>query len=193
MTLPNFTKNRLGAVGPQPHIPTTEIRPRSARQTCDPRRLRRSDRWKRLAAMQAGPGAEKLWVASWLLCSVPARYSSRRWPMLHMAEAVVVASLAVAVDFTAAALVGSMGADFTAAGFMLAGSTMASGVSAVGSAAGLVGFTRRTGGITATPTTTTATIRITATITASLTITTASPTRRRPGIIAPIPPAITRT
>src|SRR5205807_4379979 len=118
----------------------------------------------------------------------------RRWPMLRMAEAVVVASMAVVVDFTAAAsagsmgadftaaaLVGSMGADFTAAGFMLAGSTMASGVSAVGSAAGLVGFTRRTGGITATLTTTTATIRITATITAS-------PTRRRPGIIAPTPP-----
>src|SRR6267154_5994258 len=154
--------------------------------------------------MQAGPGAEKLWVASRLLCSVPARYSSRRWPMLRMAEAVVVASMAVVVDFTAAAsagsmgadftaaaLVGSMGADFTAAGFMLADSTMALGVSAVGSAAGLVGFTRRTGGITATPTTTTATIRITATITASPTITTASPTRRRPGIIAPTPPAIT--
>src|SRR5438105_3287272 len=98
--------------------------------------------------MQAGPGAEKLWVASRLLCSVPARYSSRRWPMLRMAEAVVVASMVVVVvvvdftaaalagsmgaDFTAAALVGSMGADFTAAGFMLAGSTMASGVSAVG-------------------------------------------------------------
>src|SRR5437868_4478398 len=137
--------------------------------------------------------------------------------MLRMAEAVVVASMAVVEDFTAAAsagsmgadftaaglvgsmgadftaagLVGSMGADFTAAGFMLAGSTMASGVSAVGSAAGLVGFTRRTGGITATPTTTT--IRMTATITASPTITTASPTRRRPGIIAPTPPAITRT
>src|SRR5438874_7119261 len=116
--------------------------------------------------MQAGPGADKLWVASRLLCSVPARYSSRRWPMLRMAEAVV-ASTAVVVDFTAAAsagsmgadftaaaLVGSMGADFTAAGFMLAGSTMASGVSAVGSTAGLVGFTRRTGGTTATPTTT---------------------------------------
>src|SRR5712671_1720940 len=41
---------------------------------------------------------------------------------------------------------GFHGADFTAAGFMLAGSTMASGVSAAGSAAGLVGFTRRTGG-----------------------------------------------
>src|SRR5580704_16794408 len=154
--------------------------------------------------MQAGPGAEKLWVASRLLCSVPARYSSRRWPMLRMAE-VVVASMAVVdftaaasagsmgADFTAAALVGSMGADFTAAGFMLAGFTMASGVSAVGSAAGLVGFTRRTGGTTATPTTTTATIRITATITASPTTTTASPTRRRPGIIAPTSPAITRT
>src|SRR5260370_7973884 len=68
----------------------------------DPRRLRRSDRWKRLAAMQAGPGAEKLWVASRLLCSVPARYSSRRWPMLRMAEAVVVASMAGVGDFTGA-------------------------------------------------------------------------------------------
>ena len=89
--------------------------------------------------------------------------------MLGMAEAVVVASMAVVVDFTAAASAGSMeadfteaalvgstgadftAADFTAAGFMLAGSTMASGVSAVGSAAGLVGFTRRTGGVTGYP------------------------------------------
>src|SRR5438105_255193 len=93
-------------------------RPRSARQTCDPRHLRRSDRWKRLAAMQAGPEAEKLWVASRLLCSVPARYSSRRWPMLRMAEAVVVASMAVVADFTAAASAGSMGADFTAAAWV---------------------------------------------------------------------------
>src|SRR3984893_12804378 len=169
--------------------------------------------------MQAGPGAEKARGGPRLLCSVPAPSSSRRWPMLRMAEAVVVASMAVVVDFTAAAsagsmgadftaaalvgsmgadftaaaLVASMGADFTAAGFMLAGSTMASGVSAVGSAAGLVGFTRRTGGITATPTTTTATIRITATITAIPTKTTANPTRRRPGIIAPTPPAMSRT
>lgn len=57
--------------------------------------------------------------------------------MLRRAEAVVMASMAVVVDFTAAASAGSMGADFTAAGFMLAGSTMASGVSAVDSAAGL--------------------------------------------------------
>jgi hypothetical protein len=26
MALPNFTENRLGAVGPQPHIPTTEMK-----------------------------------------------------------------------------------------------------------------------------------------------------------------------
>src|SRR5580692_4522497 len=130
MALPNFTENRLGAAGPQPHIPTTKMKAAFGSSDVRSAALERSDRWKRLAAMQAGPGAEKLWVASRLLCSVPARYSSRRWPMLGMAEAVVVASMAVVVDFTAAAAAGSMGADFTAAGFMLAGSTMASGVSA---------------------------------------------------------------
>src|SRR5260370_3994452 len=92
--------------------------------------------------MQAGPGAEKVWVASRLLCSVPARYSSRRWPMLRMAEAVVVASMAVGVDFTAAASEGSLGAGFTAAGLggCAGGRFDARGFSLVGVTTSVGGF-----------------------------------------------------